>query len=77
MLGEMAEDKEGRLEVVLAIPEVETIAYQFKAGIGKGEDWEAEDFDSIVSVIPAVKFSIFLAVIESKYARDIDSEAMV
>ena len=43
MLGEMAEDKEGRLEVVLAVSEVETIAYQFKAGIGEGEDWDAED----------------------------------
>ena len=43
MLGEMAEDKEGRLEVVLAVSEVETLAYQFKAGIGEGEDWDAED----------------------------------
>ena len=77
MLGEMVEDEEGRLEVVLAASEVETIAYQFVSEIGKGEDWDPEEFDSVVSVIPAFKFSIFLAVIESKYARDIDSETLI
>ena len=30
------------------------------------EDWDPEEFDSVVSVIPAFKFSIFLAVLESK-----------
>ena len=77
MLGEMVEDEEGRLEVVLAASEVETIAYQFVSEIGKGEDWDPEEFDSVVSVIPAFKFSIFLAVIESKYTRDIDSETLI
>eukprot|EP00092_Neocalanus_flemingeri_P011175 GFUD01012038.1.p1 GENE.GFUD01012038.1~~GFUD01012038.1.p1 ORF type:complete len:586 (+),score=193.29 GFUD01012038.1:46-1803(+) len=76
MLGEMVEDEDGRLEVVLAASEVETIAYQFMIGMGKGEDWDPEEFDSVVSVIPAFKFSIFLAVIESKYARDIDSDTL-
>jgi len=76
MLGEMVEDEDGRLEVVLAASEVETIAHQFMTGMGQGEDWDPEEFDSVVSVIPAFKFSIFLAVIESKYARDIDSETL-
>ena len=30
------------------------------------EDWDPEEFDSVVSVIPAFKFSIFLAVLETK-----------
>ena len=76
MLGEMVEDEEGRLEVVLAASEVETIVHQFVSEVGRGDDWDPEEFDSIVSVIPAFKFSIFLAVIESKYARDIDSETL-
>merc|ERR1719472_574575 len=37
---------------------------------------DPEQFDSVVSVIPAFKFSIFLAVIESKYARDVDKETL-
>ena len=76
MLGEMVEDEEGRLEVVLAASEVETIVHQFVSEIGNGGDWDPEEFDSIVSVIPAFKFSIFLAVIESKYAKDIDSDTL-
>ena len=77
MLGEMVEDEDGRLEVVLAASEVETIVHQFMTGMGQGEDWDPEEFDSVVSVIPAFKFSIFLAVIESKYARNIDSETLI
>ena len=77
MLGEMVEDEDGRLEVVLAASEVETIISQFMSSIGKREDWDAEEFDSVVSVISGFKFSIFLAVIESKYARDIDNETLI
>ena len=76
MLGEIVEDEEGRIEVVLAAEEVETIAHQFTSEVGKAEDWDPEDFDSVVSVIPAFKFSIFLAVMESKYARDVDSDTL-
>jgi len=77
LLGEMVEEEDGRLEVVLAASEVETITSQFMSGIGKGEDWDPEEFDSVVSVISAFKFSIFLAVIESKYARDIDNDTLI
>ena len=77
MLGEMVDDEEGRLEVVLAASEVETIISQFMSSIGKQGDWDAEEFDSVVSVISGFKFSIFLAVIESKYARDIDNETLI
>jgi len=41
--------------------------------LGTGDSWEPEQFDQIVSVMPIFKFSIFLAVLESKYAKDIDS----
>ena len=76
LLGEMVEDEEGRLEVALAASEVEIITRQFMAGLGKADDWDPEEFDLVVSVIPAFKFSIFLAVIESKYAIDIDRDTL-
>ena len=71
------EDEEGRLEVALAASEVEIIAKQFVIGLGKSDDWDPEEFDCVVSVIPAFKFSIFLAVIESKYAIDNDSDTLI
>ena len=76
LLGEMVEDEDGRLEVALAASEVEIITRQFMAGLGKADDWDPEEFDLIVSVIPAFKFSIFLAVIETKYAMDIDCDTL-
>ena len=77
LLGEMVEDEEGRLEVALAASEVEIIAKQFMIGLGKSDDWDPEEFDCVVSLIPAFKFSIFLAVIESKYAIDNDSDTLI
>jgi len=76
MLGEVVEEDAGRLEVVMAAAEVETVVHQIVIGIGREEDWDIEEFDSVVSVLPAFKFSIFLAVIESKYARDTDQETL-
>ena len=75
-LAELVEDEESRLEVALAASEVEIIAKQFMAALGKSDDWDPEEFDLVVSVIPAFKFSIFLAVIESKYAIDNDSDTL-
>ena len=37
-----------------------------KLSLPREEDWDPEEFDSVVSVIPAFKFSIFLAVLETK-----------
>ena len=51
----------------MAAAEVEAVVHQLVAGIGREEEWDPEQFDSVVSVIPAFKFSIFLAVIESKW----------
>ena len=51
----------------MAAAEVESVVHQLVAGIGREEEWDPEQFDSVVSVIPAFKFSIFLAVIESKW----------
>ena len=55
------------VQVVMAAAEVEAVVHKLVAGIGREEDWDPEQFDSVVSVIPAFKFSIFLAVIESKW----------
>ena len=41
-----------------------------------GTDWDPEEFDSIVEVIPAFKFGIFITVLESKYAKDLDEGGM-
>jgi len=76
MLAEVVEEEEGVLEVVMAAAEVETVCHQFVLGIGREEDWDPEEFDCVVSVIPAFKFSIFLAVLESKYAKDIDQDTL-
>ena len=65
------------LQVALAASEVEIIAKQFVAGLGRAEDWDPEEFDCVVSVIPAFKFPIFLAVLESKYAVDQDPLTLV
>ena len=71
-------DHDGRmLQVALAASEVEIIAKQFVAGLGRAEDWDPEEFDCVVSVIPAFKFPIFLAVLESKYAVDQDPLTLV
>ena len=71
-------DHDGRMvQVALAASEVEIIAKQFVAGLGRAEDWDPEEFDCVVSVIPAFKFPIFLAVLESKYAVDQDPLTLV
>ena len=44
--------------------------------LGQGPDWDPEEFDSVVEVIPAFKFGIFVTVLESKYAKDLDEGGM-
>ena len=56
----------------MAAGEVENVAYQFMMNLGRGAEWDPEDFDSVVSVIPAFKFGIVVTVLESKYAKDVD-----
>ena len=46
------------------------------SSLGQGTDWDPEEFDSVVEVIPAFKFGIFLTVLEGKYAKDIDEGGM-
>jgi len=74
MLGELIiEEETGNLEVIMAAREVELVFQQFLSCLGTGQTWDPEQFDQVVSVMPVFKFSIFLAVLESKYAKDIDS----
>lgn len=56
----------------MAAGEVENAAYQFMLSLGRGSDWDPEEFDSVASVIPAFKLGIFITVLESKYAKDAD-----
>lgn len=76
MLGEMVENDRGMPEVVMAAAEVESATFRFMSSLGQGTDWDPEEFDSIVEVIPAFKFGIFITVLESKYAKDLDEGGM-
>lgn len=72
MLGDMVENDQGHIEVIMAAGEVENAAYQFMMTLGRGTEWDPEEFDAMAHVIPAFKFGIFLTVLESKYANDVD-----
>jgi len=76
MLGEMVENDKGLLEVVMAAAEVENASFRFMSSLGQGADWDPEEFDSVVEMIAAFKFGIFLTVLESKYAKDLDEGGM-
>ena len=56
----------------MAAGEVENATYQFVNCLGRGPDWDPEEFDSVATVIPAFKFGVFVTVLESKYAYDVD-----
>ena len=60
----------------MAAAEVESAAYRFMSSLGQGPDWDPEEFDSVAEVIPAFKFGIFVTVLESKYAKDLDQGGM-
>merc|ERR1712111_159724 len=68
----MVENDKGMPEVVMAATEVENAAFRFMTSLGQGPDWDPEEFDSVVEMIPAFKFGIFVTVLESKYAKDLD-----
>ena len=53
----------------MAAGEVEHAAYRFMVSLGRGDEWDPEEFDSVARVIHAFKFGIFLTVLESKYTR--------
>lgn len=60
----------------MAAAEVEAVAHRFMTSLGRGTEWDAEEFDSVASVIQAFKFGIFVTVLESKYAKDVDEGGM-
>ena len=43
------------LQVVMAAGEVENVAYQFMMNLGRGVEWDPEEFDAVAAVIPAFK----------------------
>lgn len=73
MLADMVENDQGLIEVVMAAGEVENVAYQFMMNLGRGVEWDPEEFDAVAAVIPAFKFGIVVTVLESKYAKDVDA----
>jgi len=77
MLGEIIQEEEtNNLQVIMAAREVEVVFQQFLTCLGTNETWDPEQFDQVVSVMPVFKFSIFLAVLESKYAKDLDTATL-
>ena len=61
----------------MAAGEVENVAHRFLTSLGRGTEWDPEDFDSVAAVIQAFKFGIFLTILESKYAKDVDEGGMI
>lgn len=55
--------------------EVGNVASQFVSSLGL--DWDKEDFSGLSSVIGSFKFPIFLAVLESKYAQNVDEGGLI
>ena len=51
------------LQVVMAAGEVENVAYQFMMNLGRGVEWDPEEFDAVAAVIPAFKFGIVVTVL--------------
>ena len=39
----------------MAAGEVENVAYQFMMNLGRGMEWDPEEFDAVAAVIPAFK----------------------
>lgn len=76
MLGEMVQNDKEQIEVVMAAAEVENASYRFMTSLGQGPDWDPEEFDNVASVISAFKFGIFITILESKYAKDVDVGGM-
>ena len=60
----------------MAAAEVESVTHRFLTSLGRGTEWDAEEFDTIASVIGCFKFGIFTTVLESKYAKDVDEGGM-
>lgn len=61
----------------MAAGEVENVAHRFLTSLGRGTEWDPEDFDSVAAVIQAFKLGIFLTILESKYAKDVDEGGMI
>ena len=60
----------------MAAGEVENVAHRFLTSLGRGTEWDPEEFDSVAAVIQAFKFGIFITILESKYAKDVDEGGM-
>ena len=43
----------------MAAAEVESVTHRFLTSLGRGTEWDAEEFDTIASVIGCFKFGIF------------------
>ena len=41
----------------MAAGEVENVAYQFMMNLGRGVEWDPEEFDAVAAVIPGRRFN--------------------
>ncbi|KAG1700038.1 Switch-associated protein 70 [Nymphon striatum] len=71
MLGELVQVDNNHSEVVMVADEVEHVTKLFMEAVGQ-TNWDSADFSQIAQVLPTFRFSVFLALLETRYANCIE-----
>lgn len=74
LLAELVPCPQQIVQVVLPAEEVAFIAQSFVLALGR--DWDQNDFEQIAQVIPTFKFPVFLALLETRYAQNVESAGL-
>ena len=73
-LGELMSDPDLAHQVVMNAGEVDYVASKFVQALGRV--WDSADFQQLAEIIHHFKFAIFLAFLETRYAQDVETEAL-
>ena len=73
-LGELMSDPDLAQQVVMNAGEVDYVASKFVQALGRV--WDSADFKQLAEIIHHFKFAIFLAFLETRYAQDVETEAL-
>ncbi|KAF0289682.1 Differentially expressed in FDCP 6 [Amphibalanus amphitrite] len=73
-LGELMSDPDLAQQVVMNAGEVDYVASKFVQALGRV--WDSADFKQLAEIIHHFKFAIFLAFLETRYAQDVEIEAL-
>lgn len=58
-------------EAVMVADEVEHVAASFVSALGTQSSWDSADFAQIAQVLPTFRFSVFLALLDTRYAKSV------